>query len=88
MILMLGGQLAATDRSCIQLQAQATGCVGIFSLDGTRPTAAVQRPLFVDMTRQFGLSSVPEPASWALMIAGFGLAGGALRRRMTKVAFG
>jgi hypothetical protein len=25
--------------------------------------------------------AVPEPASWALMIAGFGLAGGALRRR-------
>jgi len=24
---------------------------------------------------------VPEPASWALMIAGFGLAGAALRRR-------
>jgi hypothetical protein len=24
---------------------------------------------------------VPEPASWALMIAGFGLAGGALRHR-------
>jgi len=24
---------------------------------------------------------VPEPASWALMIAGFGMAGAALRRR-------
>lgn len=30
--------------------------------------------------------AVPEPASWALMIAGFGLAGGALRRqRQAKV---
>jgi CHRD domain/PEP-CTERM motif len=27
------------------------------------------------------LTSVPEPSSWALMIAGFGLAGGMLRRR-------
>ncbi len=27
------------------------------------------------------LSGIPEPASWALMLAGFGLAGGALRRR-------
>jgi hypothetical protein len=27
------------------------------------------------------LAGVPEPASWALMIAGFGLAGAALRRR-------
>jgi hypothetical protein len=29
---------------------------------------------------------VPEPASWALMITGFGLVGGAMRRR-TKVAY-
>jgi hypothetical protein len=27
------------------------------------------------------LAAVPEPAAWALMLAGFGLAGGALRRR-------
>lgn len=30
---------------------------------------------------QFSGAAVPEPASWALMIAGFGLAGTALRRR-------
>jgi len=29
---------------------------------------------------------VPEPASWALMISGFGLAGAALRRRRTLLA--
>lgn len=29
---------------------------------------------------------VPEPASWALMIAGFGMVGLAARRRMTAVA--
>jgi hypothetical protein len=29
---------------------------------------------------------VPEPATWALMISGFGLAGAALRRRRTAVA--
>jgi hypothetical protein len=28
-----------------------------------------------------GVAAVPEPASWALMIAGFGLVGGAARRR-------
>ena len=27
------------------------------------------------------VSAVPEPATWAMMIAGFGLAGSALRRR-------
>jgi subtilisin-like proprotein convertase family protein len=31
--------------------------------------------------------AVPEPASWAMMIAGFGLTGAALRRRQTKVSF-
>ena len=29
--------------------------------------------------------SVPEPASWALMISGFGLVGGAMRKRRTTV---
>jgi PEP-CTERM motif len=29
-----------------------------------------------------GAGAVPEPASWALMIAGFGLVGGAMRRRV------
>lgn len=36
---------------------------------------------------QFAGAAVPEPASWALMIGGFGLAGAALRRRSAKVAF-
>lgn len=31
--------------------------------------------------------SVPEPATWAMMIAGFGMVGGALRRRSVKVSF-
>lgn len=33
------------------------------------------------------VAAVPEPASWAMMIVGFGLAGAALRRRKTTVAF-
>lgn len=76
-----------TDRNCIELQAQATGCAGIFSFDGVHPTAAVQSALFRDVTRQFGLASVPEPQSWALMIAGFGFAGAALRRQRVKLTF-
>ena len=31
-------------------------------------------------------SGAPEPASWALMLGGFGLAGAALRRRRAKAA--
>lgn len=30
---------------------------------------------------------IPEPASWAMMIAGFGLVGGAMRRRRTPASF-
>lgn len=37
----------------------------------------------------FAITAVPEPASWALMIMGFGAVGGSLRyrRRATTVAF-
>ena len=33
-----------------------------------------------------GIGGVPEPASWAMLIAGFGLTGAAMRRRRTAVA--
>ena len=36
----------------------------------------------VDVT----ITAVPEPAAWAIMIAGFGLAGAALRRRRLAIA--
>jgi PEP-CTERM motif len=35
-----------------------------------------------------GDSAVPEPASWAMLIAGFGLVGGSLRRRRTTQDYG
>jgi hypothetical protein len=31
--------------------------------------------------------AVPEPASWALMLGGFGLVGGAMRSRRRNVSF-
>lgn len=34
-----------------------------------------------------GAAAVPEPASWAMMLGGFGLVGGAMRRRKAKVSF-
>lgn len=32
------------------------------------------------------LSAIPEPATWAMMIVGFGMVGGAMRRRRTQSA--
>lgn len=64
------------------LAAIEGGCAGYFLFDGVHPTAAVQKALFQDLDRQFALTAaVPEPASWALMIGGFGLVGATLRRR-------
>lgn len=34
-----------------------------------------------------GAGGVPEPATWAMMIAGFGLVGAAMRRRKAQVRF-
>ena len=48
----------------------------------TTDLVAMDDFLFGEPTR----ASVPEPASWALMISGFGLVGVALRRRARKTA--
>ena len=34
-----------------------------------------------------GMTGTPEPATWAMMVLGFGAVGGALRRRTTKLRF-
>lgn len=34
-----------------------------------------------------GIAAIPEPTTWAMMIAGFGLAGTALRRRRISVSY-
>ncbi len=40
-----------------------------------------------DLTFSATITAVPEPGSWALMIGGFGLVGGAMRRRNTRIRF-
>ncbi|NNM76842.1 PEP-CTERM sorting domain-containing protein [Sphingomonas sp. ID1715] len=52
------------------------------ALDGTNAEVADFAP-----NGRALFASVPEPASWAMMIAGFGLAGAATRRRQAKPVF-
>jgi phospholipase/lecithinase/hemolysin len=60
-------------------------CTGFFSFDGTHFTAQVQRGLARDIGMVLG---IPEPATWAMLITGFGLVGVAARRRRDVVADG
>jgi phospholipase/lecithinase/hemolysin len=55
-------------------------CTGFFSFDGTHPTAPVHRALARAIALQANVAVVPEPESWALMIAGFLVVGAAVRR--------
>jgi hypothetical protein len=61
-------------------------CTGFLSFDGTHVTKAVQKALSIEIARLTGLNAVPEPGTWAMLIAGFGLVGMAARRRRNEVA--
>jgi len=55
----------------------------------TMPTATESYPHgWFGGNVEFGTAAVPEPASWALMLGGFGLVGSAMRRRKISVSFG
>lgn len=66
---------------------------GKFTISGTGITSlAFTFNPGITAAKQFrveGVSTapIPEPATWAMMIGGLGLAGAALRRRATKVQF-
>ena len=49
-------------------------------------TFSPDTPQFQFGIDDFSFNAVPEPATWALMIAGFGLTGYAMRRRTVAVA--
>lgn len=68
---------------CLAAVAPGPGinCDGFLSFDGTHVTSKVQRAIARDIARQVGLATVPEPQSWAMLIAGFGLVGAVMRRR-------
>ncbi|MGI4879633.1 MAG: SGNH/GDSL hydrolase family protein [Janthinobacterium lividum] len=70
-----------TDGCFSHLSPPATqDCSGYFSVDGIHPIAPIQAAIFREVSHITGIGSVPEPGSWALMIAGFGMVGAGLRR--------
>lgn len=56
--------------------------IGGFSFSG----AAAGNTSIDNLAANGGTAGVPEPSAWALLIAGFGLAGTALRRRRMSLA--
>ncbi len=65
--------------------AGSIDCTGYFSFDGIHPTAQVHRALSREVAAAAGIA-VPEPASWAMLIAGFWLVGAMQRRRRAAIA--
>lgn len=77
-----------TRRACLGVIGSAPACEGFVYFDPIHPTTDLHRAIADGLTVQ-ALAPVPEPATWAMLIIGFGAAGGALRRRRhtARVAF-
>lgn len=60
-----------------------TGLLGDPSFDLTTYSPVGSTATELLTYSNFDVTSVPEPAAWAMMLGGFGLAGAALRRRQT-----
>ncbi len=63
-------------------------CRNYLSFDGIHVTTGVQRAISIQVANQLGIAAVPEAATWAMMIAGFGMVGSAMRRRRAVAAEG
>jgi hypothetical protein len=67
---------------------EATSTLTLSNTDASLRVSAVA-PAFLDVTDSAAAppsAPIPEPAGWALMIAGSGLAGASLRRRRRPLA--
>jgi opacity protein-like surface antigen len=87
----LGGVLKATSSTILPtstptfLSSGYAGSVDEIRFTGNHGFYIVDDVTF-DKLVPFGGAGVPEPQSWALMIAGFGLVGAAMRRRKAALA--
>ncbi len=83
-----GAQLASYDN----VSNLAPGSVSLYF---SAPFATSQGEVFLtgasDLTLSASVSAVPEPATWAMMIGGFGMIGGTMRsrrRQSVRVTYG
>ncbi len=75
-----------TQSNCLADRPVTNGhvdCTGYLSFDGVHFTTQVDRGIARDLIQVLG---VPEPSNWAMLIAGFGLVGAAMRRRAHAIA--
>jgi len=71
-----------TTQACLPLVAPAPACSGFVYFDPIHPTTQLHRAVADGLY----LAAVPEPATWALLIIGFGAAGATARHRRDRVA--
>lgn len=93
---LINGRMVAETDDTIEAQSFASGPGAAYRYIQFRPTSVAAtapynpRAYGLNEMRVFGelgaTGAVPEPASWALMITGFGLAGATLRRRTRLLA--
>ncbi|MET0271052.1 MAG: SGNH/GDSL hydrolase family protein [Sphingomonas sp.] len=78
------GATLNTTTPCQRAGAAAVlgGCVGYLYFDDIHPTTAVHEVIAGGIATR--LAAVPEPQTWAMLIAGTGMIGGMLRRRRAR----
>lgn len=76
-----------TRNACLRVPGAAPTCAGLVYFDTIHPTTRLHRAIATGLTDQLGLAAVPEPITWAMMIVGIGMIGGALRYRRRRVAY-
>src|SRR5207302_3324022 len=64
------------------------GATGAITTTGTLQFIAGSGVYSGTLSGRLNAPAIPEPASWALLIAGFGLAGASLRRRRNLATAG
>lgn len=75
------GFITDQSRNCLAELPPLSDCSNYLLFDGIHVTAGVQKAIAIQISNQIGLPAVPEPATWAMMITGFGLVGAGLRRQ-------